>query len=64
MTGINSSEPGLLGISLANAKPLPGKGAAILTIEFDKTGTSVGTGAQVVAAQVDEQSAAVVNPAN
>ena len=60
LTGVNSTEPGLLGISLASAKPISGR-AALLMIEFGRPGKSVGTGAQLLAAQVDEQTAAVLN---
>jgi hypothetical protein len=61
LTGVNSTEPGLLGISVASATPISGHGAALLTIEFGRPGKAVGTGAQLLAAQVDEQTAAVVN---
>ncbi len=59
LTGVNSAEPGLLGISLASAKPLSGR-AALLIIEFGRPGRSVGTGAELLAAQVDEHTAAVL----
>jgi hypothetical protein len=61
LTGVNSTEPGLLGISLASATPISGHGT-LLMIEFGRPGKSAGTGAQLLAAQVDEHTAAVLNP--
>jgi hypothetical protein len=61
LIGVNSGQPGVIGVSLASAKPINGGKGAVLMLEFGRAGKTSGSGAQLLGAQVDEHSASVVN---